>query len=119
VVFLPPPSQAKEGTAPDYAPTGTGRQLGGRMRRNPAKTTLADLQKQAGWVRAYCESIGCGHKAPLAIAPVVIRWGGDKSSDLMRERLRCSKCGRLGATLQVSTWVNNVTGTEPFPVDGC
>ena len=87
------------------------------MKRTPAKTTLAYLQKNGGWVWAYCEGMGCGHKAPLAIDPFVIRWGGDKSSDLLRDQLRCSKCGRLGATLQMPGWIDSATGTQPFPVE--
>src|SRR2546423_1337523 len=63
------------------------------VKRSPARTTLADLQRQGGWVWAYCEGIGCGHRVPLAIAPFAIRWGLNASSDLMRERLRCSKSG--------------------------
>jgi hypothetical protein len=85
------------------------------MKRTPAKTTLAHLQRQGGLVWAYCESIGCGHGAPLAIAPFAIRWGLEASSDLMRERLRCSKCGRLGASLLAPSWESNVIGAQPFP----
>jgi hypothetical protein len=85
------------------------------MKRTPAETTLADLQKQAGWVWVCCEAMGCGHRAPVAIAPFAIRWGLDASSDLIRQRLRCSKCGRLGVTIQTSSWAGNAIGALPFP----
>jgi hypothetical protein len=29
----------------------------------------------------YCNNLACNHSAPVAIAPVVIRWGPDASSE--------------------------------------
>ena len=47
--------------------------------------TLGQLQCGAGkWVWAICEWPGddpCMHRSPLALAPFVIRWGTDTSSD--------------------------------------
>ena len=86
------------------------------MKHQPAKTTLADLQRNnGGWVWAYCENRDCGHRVALAIAPFAIRWGLDASSDLMRERLRCSKCGHLGVSLRIPSWIDSVVGQQPFP----
>jgi hypothetical protein len=85
------------------------------MKHTPAETTLADLQKQAGWVWVCREGTGCGHRAPVAIAPFAIRWGLDASSDLIRDRLRCSKCSRVGVTIQMPSWAGNAIGTQPFP----
>jgi hypothetical protein len=77
------------------------------MRRHPAKTTLADLQNHnGGWIWAYCNT-GCGHRVALAIASFVIRWGADASSDLLRDRVRCSSCGRLGADLKTPSWIGS------------
>jgi len=36
----------------------------------------------------------------MAIAPLIIRWGGDASSDLLRRSARCTCCGSKGADLQ-------------------
>jgi hypothetical protein len=44
--------------------------------------TLAQLQRSAPgkWCWAYCVAYGCLHHAPMAIAPLIIRWGPDASS---------------------------------------
>jgi hypothetical protein len=57
------------------------------------------------------------HKALLVIAPFVIRWGPHASSDMMRERLCCSVCGRRGACLQHPSWVDAVIGFQAFPAE--
>ena len=44
------------------------------------------------WV--HCANWKCQHKTPMALAPAIIRWGADASSDVLRQRVRCSKCGR-------------------------
>lgn len=59
-------------------------------------TIGALLRTDLKWMFAYCERIGCGHSMPIALAPFAIRWGMGASTDLIRERLRCSKCGRKG-----------------------
>jgi hypothetical protein len=56
-------------------------------------------------VWACCEGLRpagepCQHKVPLALAPFVIRWGANVSSDMLRQNLRCMACGRRGAALQ-------------------
>lgn len=58
----------------------------------------------------------CGHKAAVAIAPFVIRWGADASSDLLRQCARCTKCGGKGAALTHPSWTNTVTEWQEFPV---
>ena len=35
----------------------------------------------------------------MALAPVIIRWGADASSNVLRQRVRCTVCGSKGATL--------------------
>lgn len=87
------------------------------MPRTPAQTTLADLQKHGGWVWAYCEAQDCGHHVAIAIAPFAILWGLAASSDVLRDRLRCSKCGHLGVTLRLPGWTDMTTGFQPFPVE--
>jgi hypothetical protein len=51
----------------------------------------------------------------MALAPVIIRWGADASSDMLRTRVRCLRCGSKGATLQLPGWVNREVETLPFP----
>ena len=47
------------------------------------------------------------------LAPFVIRWGPDASSDVLRERLKCAKCGKKGATLKHPSWYE--WGWQPWP----
>ena len=51
----------------------------------------------------------------MALAPAIIRWGPDASSDMLRQRARCSGCGSKGATLQIPSWVGSEIGLAPFP----
>jgi hypothetical protein len=46
------------------------------------------------------------HGAVMAIAPLIIRWGPDASSDMLRACARCTVCGHRGATLQSPGWKN-------------
>jgi hypothetical protein len=52
----------------------------------------------------------------MAFAPLVIRWGADTSSDMLRRCARCTKCGTKGATLQQPGWMGEQIGFAPFPV---
>lgn len=80
--------------------------------------TMADLLKQGpGWVRVYCERIGCGHHTALWLAPLVEKLGPDTSSNVLRRSLRCAKCGAKGATIQHPSWLDTKVGWEPFPGD--
>jgi hypothetical protein len=80
--------------------------------------TLAKLQRSppGKWCWVYCAAYGCLHHAPMAIAPFVIRWGREASSDMLRRSGRCSKCGAKGATLMLPSWVSTPVGFAPFPV---
>jgi hypothetical protein len=66
------------------------------MKTPRATTTLGDLHRATPWLN--CER--CQHYAPLACAVAVIRWGAGASSDVLRERVRCTQCGNKGATIQ-------------------
>jgi len=86
--------------------------------------TLGELQRGTPkWVWAICNGldasgrIACLHRAPLALAPFVIRWGPDASSNVMRERLRCAKCGHRGAVIQHPGWMGAQVGEQPFPAE--
>jgi hypothetical protein len=52
----------------------------------------------------------------MAIAPMIIRWGPDASSDMLRRAARCSKCGAKGATLMFPSWVSSTVGLAPFTI---
>jgi len=68
-------------------------------RRSPAPPvpTFAELRQSSAWTWLYCNA--CGHSAPMAFVPLMIRWGPNASSDLIRERARCTQCSAKGATL--------------------
>src|SRR5262245_37884064 len=56
--------------------------------------TLAHLRRIACWLWVHCGSVGsCLHRTPVALAPVLIRWGADASSDVLRRSAPCSRCG--------------------------
>ena len=74
------------------------------MRRtaNTTIATLADLQRVTPWLWVCCEQ--CQHRSPAAIVPLMIRWGVDASSDMLRHAARCTRCGGKGATVQLPGW---------------
>jgi hypothetical protein len=77
--------------------------------------TLGQLHRSQCWWWIYCGSGTCSHCAPIALAPFVIRWGADASSDVLRRAGRCMVCGHKGATLRFPTWRNHNDGVAPFP----
>jgi hypothetical protein len=78
------------------------------------RATLGDLQRSTPWIWLWCER--CQNHSPLVCAVPVIRWGAGASSDVLRERARCTACGRKGATLQHPSWTGEHIGFEPFPM---
>ncbi len=79
--------------------------------------TLAAIRKECPWVRVFCINRAgyCSHKTAMAIAPFIIRWGPGASSDLIRNRLRCTRCGHLGAMIQTPTTARVEDGFPMFP----
>ena len=57
----------------------------------------------------------CQLEVPMTYAPLIIRWGADASSDVLRECAKCSRCGYKGATLQHPSWAGADVGWMPFP----
>ena len=53
----------------------------------------------------------------MALVPLIIRWGAEASSDRLRQRARCTKCGHKGATLQHPGWAGTHIGFQPFPIE--
>jgi hypothetical protein len=80
--------------------------------------TLGQIHRPPGWVWLICDRYPpCLHQAPVALAPFIIRWGPDASSDMLRRSARCQRCGHKGASLQCPGWVaNGVADWAPFPV---
>ena len=62
--------------------------------------TLEEMRQSAPWLWVLCRNVKCMHRAPMAITPLIIRWGGNASSDQLRASARCLKCGKRGADLQ-------------------
>src|SRR5437588_2533259 len=59
----------------------------------------------------------CGHRAAMALAPLIIRWGPETSPDLLRRSARCTQCGRKRATLRHPSWASTIVGFEEFPAE--
>jgi hypothetical protein len=78
------------------------------------RPTIAELQRSHCWTWVYCEK--CLHHAPMALVPLIIRWGAETSSDRLRQSARCTQCGHKGATLQHPGWAGTHIGFQPFPV---
>lgn len=53
----------------------------------------------------------------MTLAWAVIRYGPHVSTDVLRRRARCSKCGALGAALMRTSYVNMAIGDRSFPAD--
>jgi hypothetical protein len=68
----------------------------------------------AGFIR---RGDGCQHRAPMALVPLMIRWGMDVSTDMLRKSAVCTRCGRKGATLQHPSWGGSHVGFQEFPVE--
>jgi len=73
------------------------------------------MRKLAPWLWVNCLNVKCLHRAPKALTPLIIRWGGDASSDVLRHCGRRSKCGRNGCSLTAPSWDNIDTGFAAFP----
>jgi hypothetical protein len=54
---------------------------------------------------------------PTALAPWIIRWGADASSDLLRRSARCTECGGEGATIQIPVWGGLQTPVRGWPAE--
>jgi len=86
-------------------------------RERPPVPTLAELRRSTCWVWIHCANRpACMHGAPAALAPFLIRWGEDASSDMLRRSARCTYCGAKGATLMLPSWQDSTVGAAPFPI---
>ena len=108
-------SAGKVGRAASLLPEIESRYDRPMQRSMKAQTTLGDLHRATPWLWLHCER--CQHHAPLACAVAVIRWGRDASSDVLRERARCTACGNKGATIQHPGWGGADIGFLPFSTE--
>jgi hypothetical protein len=79
--------------------------------------TIGEMHRAPGWLWVSCTNHVCTHREPVALAPLVIRWGKDAPMSRILERFHCSKCGRLGAHVTIPAWQDMVVGVRPFPVE--
>jgi hypothetical protein len=90
-----------------------------KARPGPIPTLGMLAQDEPHWLWLYCtNTYYCQHKAAMPLAPLVIRWGADASSNVLRRCARCSKCGTKGAFTYHPS-VGGPTGMmySPFPVE--
>jgi hypothetical protein len=84
---------------------------------NGRVATLGEIHNPPRWGWVICNR-PCGHRSPLGLAAAIIRWGPAASSNVLRERARCTRCGHLGATIQGPGWGGmNSDGPAAFPND--
>jgi hypothetical protein len=87
-----------------------------RQRFKPgAVPTLEKLREHQPWLWVDCAASGCHHRKPMALVPLIIRWGPGASSDVLRKRARCTKCGHLGADLMTPSVADAQSFTQPWP----
>jgi hypothetical protein len=93
----------------DASPEGLKRFSDAQHRPLRPIPTLGKIQQDAldKWVWASCAGYGCNHHAPLALAPFVIRWGPNASSDALRRCAHCSKFDHKGATLRCPSYIDS------------
>jgi hypothetical protein len=60
------------------------------MRNNPPAPTLEQLRLGHPWTWVVCER--CKRRWPVALVPLIIRWGPEASSDLLRRSAHCTRC---------------------------
>jgi hypothetical protein len=86
-----------------------------RKSRPPPVATIGQLRRHISWTWVHCINVECRHRRPMALTPLIIRWSAEASTDLLRQRARCMRCGRRGATLQHPSWLDIAREWAPFP----
>lgn len=84
----------------------------------PPVPTLDSLRPAWVWVHCTNSAAHCHHAAPMAVTPLVIRWGFGVSTDRLRQCAKCTRCGHRGAMLTAPSWVDMQVGEQPFPTGG-
>jgi hypothetical protein len=78
--------------------------------------TMRELAEADAWVWAHC-GLGCNYSAAIPLAPVVSRIGSDASSDRFRAALKCTACGKRGATIRTPSWNVSKQSYSDLPFD--
>lgn len=89
------------------------------MRHGPATTTIADLMADpAGWWQLCCTRSHCRRVVASDLKVFAAKWGADASSDMIREKARCSVCGQRGVELTHPSYMGRDQGWAKFPGEG-
>ncbi len=75
--------------------------------------TLGDMHREPYWVWLSCTNYVCTHRAPVALAPFIIRWGADAPREKLARSFRCVRCGHKGAYIHTPSWAQG--SVAPFP----
>ncbi len=82
----------------------------------PPIPTLGELNSAPPhWVWWYCDA--CGRSVAVPLAPFLIRWGPDASSDALRKNPRCTKCSHRGGTIRLPSHSSSQMAHSLFPVE--
>jgi hypothetical protein len=57
----------------------------------------------------------CGRMIPIAVVPLIIRFGAAYPPDELRRCSRCDDCGHRGMTLSMRSSADALTGFAPLP----
>jgi hypothetical protein len=88
----------------------------GMKREKITPPTLEEMRKSTPWLWVHCANSRCLRTVPMALTPLIIRWGPNASSDVLRRAGRCTRCGHRWVTLQIPGWAGAHVGVAPFPV---
>ena len=86
-----------------------------RTAPGPPLVTLQQLRDQACWWWLVCRNPKCGRQVPIAVVPLIIRWGPQEEVERLRLYARCDRCGHRGASLSMPSWRDSVVGFTPWP----
>lgn len=86
-----------------------------REAKSPGAPIGALMKGQCKWFWLWCNR--CLYHRPLALAPFAIFWGMNASTDLIRNRSKCRRCGHVGASMKHPAWMGSHAGWETFPTD--
>jgi hypothetical protein len=87
----------------------------------PPVPTLAELTRSGSggnWVWLHCFGKGCGRKFPVALVPLVIRWGDRATIHDLNRNARCARCGSRAGDARTPSWADATIGWQPFPIEG-
>ena len=66
--------------------------------------TIGEARTGYEWVWIYCETPFCHHHAAVPLVPLLIRWGPDAPSRLLRTCFRCTHCGGRVTSIRTPSW---------------